>query len=84
MVTKRGGLSGAPVRDKSTHTVKVLAEELAGRMPIFIAAGGSPRASTQLRKSPGVLAWFKTLFGLYLQGTGLDLRVGRCHFRVGL
>ena len=34
-----GGLSGAPVREKSTHTVKVLAAELAGRMPI-IAAGG--------------------------------------------
>ncbi len=34
-----GGLSGAPVRDKSTHTVKVLAGELAGRLPI-IAAGG--------------------------------------------
>ncbi|MNJ68445.1 Dihydroorotate dehydrogenase [compost metagenome] len=34
-----GGLSGAPVRDKSTHTVKVLAGELAGRLPI-IAVGG--------------------------------------------
>ena len=34
-----GGLSGAPVREKSTHTVSVLAGELAGRMPI-IAAGG--------------------------------------------
>ncbi|MHA6494431.1 quinone-dependent dihydroorotate dehydrogenase [Pseudomonas borbori] len=34
-----GGLSGAPVRDKSTHIVKVLAGELAGRLPI-IAAGG--------------------------------------------
>ncbi|HWV08261.1 MAG TPA: quinone-dependent dihydroorotate dehydrogenase, partial [Pseudomonas sp.] len=34
-----GGLSGAPVRDKSTHTVRVLAGELAGRLPI-IAAGG--------------------------------------------
>jgi len=34
-----GGLSGAPVLAKSTHTVKVLAGELAGRMPI-IAAGG--------------------------------------------
>jgi dihydroorotate dehydrogenase len=34
-----GGLSGAPVREKSTHTVKVLAAELAGRLPI-IAAGG--------------------------------------------
>ncbi|WAH57085.1 quinone-dependent dihydroorotate dehydrogenase [Pseudomonas silvicola] len=34
-----GGLSGAPVRERSTHIVKVLAGELAGRMPI-IAAGG--------------------------------------------
>ncbi|WP_137817917.1 quinone-dependent dihydroorotate dehydrogenase [Pseudomonas sp. 2FG] len=34
-----GGLSGAPVRDKSTHTVRVLAAELAGRLPI-IAVGG--------------------------------------------
>lgn len=34
-----GGLSGAPVRDKSTHIVKVLAGELAGRLPI-IAVGG--------------------------------------------
>lgn len=34
-----GGLSGAPVRDKSTHTVRLLAGELAGRLPI-IAAGG--------------------------------------------
>jgi dihydroorotate dehydrogenase len=34
-----GGLSGAPVRDKSTHTVRILAGELAGRLPI-IAVGG--------------------------------------------
>lgn len=34
-----GGLSGAPVRDKSTHVVKVLAGELCGRLPI-IAVGG--------------------------------------------
>lgn len=34
-----GGLSGAPVRDKSTHIVQVLASELKGRLPI-IAVGG--------------------------------------------
>ena len=34
-----GGLSGAPVREQSTHIVKVLAGELAGRLPI-IAVGG--------------------------------------------
>ncbi|MBD8623150.1 quinone-dependent dihydroorotate dehydrogenase [Pseudomonas sp. CFBP 13727] len=34
-----GGLSGAPVREQSTHIVKVLAQTLNGRLPI-IAAGG--------------------------------------------
>jgi dihydroorotate dehydrogenase len=34
-----GGLSGAPVREQSTHIVKVLAAELGGKLPI-IAAGG--------------------------------------------
>lgn len=34
-----GGLSGAPVLEKSTHIVKVLAGELGGKLPI-IAAGG--------------------------------------------
>src|SRR5574344_858318 len=34
-----GGLSGAPVREQSTHVVRVLAETLQGRLPI-IAAGG--------------------------------------------
>jgi dihydroorotate dehydrogenase len=34
-----GGLSGAPVRERSTHTVRVLAAELKGAIPI-IAAGG--------------------------------------------
>jgi dihydroorotate dehydrogenase len=34
-----GGLSGAPVREQSTHIVRVLAGELKGRLPI-IAVGG--------------------------------------------
>lgn len=34
-----GGLSGAPVREQSTHVVSVLAQTLGGRLPI-IAAGG--------------------------------------------
>lgn len=34
-----GGLSGAPVREQSTHVVRVLADTLAGRLPI-IAVGG--------------------------------------------
>lgn len=34
-----GGLSGAPLREQSTHIIRVLAAELKGRLPI-IAAGG--------------------------------------------
>lgn len=34
-----GGLSGAPVREKSTHAIRVLAEHLQGRLPI-IGVGG--------------------------------------------
>ncbi len=34
-----GGLSGAPVRDLSTHTVKTLSEALNGRLPV-IGVGG--------------------------------------------
>ena len=34
-----GGLSGAPVREQSTHVVRVLADTLRGRLPI-IAVGG--------------------------------------------
>lgn len=37
--SETGGLSGAPVKDSSTHVVKGLAAELSGRLPI-IAAGG--------------------------------------------
>jgi dihydroorotate dehydrogenase len=62
-----GGLSGAPVRDKSTHIVNVLASELGGRLPI-IAVGGLPRASTPRRKSPPVPAWCKSIRGLSTRG----------------
>lgn len=34
-----GGLSGAPVKNKSTHTIKVLAQTLQGKLPI-IGVGG--------------------------------------------
>ncbi len=36
---EQGGLSGVPVYQQSTHVVKVLAEQLQGKLPI-IAAGG--------------------------------------------
>jgi dihydroorotate dehydrogenase len=51
-----GGLSGAPVRDKSTHTVKVLAAELGGACRSSRRAA-SPKASMRPRRSPRVRAW---------------------------
>ncbi len=44
-----GGLSGAPVRDKSTHTIKVLAEHLQGQIPV-IGVGGIMSASDAVEK----------------------------------
>lgn len=43
-----GGLSGKPVREKSTHVIKVLAETLKGELPI-IGVGGidSPEAARE-------------------------------------
>ncbi len=40
-----GGLSGDPVRERSTATIRTLADELAGRMPIIGVGGISDAAS---------------------------------------
>lgn len=76
-----GGLSGAPVREKSTHTVKVLAGELGGRLPIIAAGGiteGAHRGGEDRRRGePGA-----DLFGFHLQGTGVDPRSGGRHRRI--
>lgn len=39
LVNEIGGLSGAPLKDKSTEVIRILATQLAGRMPI-IGVGG--------------------------------------------
>ncbi|HEY8385552.1 MAG TPA: quinone-dependent dihydroorotate dehydrogenase, partial [Porticoccaceae bacterium] len=39
LAAEAGGLSGAPVRDKSTAVIRVLADALEGRLPI-IGVGG--------------------------------------------
>ncbi len=57
-----GGLSGAPVREKSTHTVKVLAETLRGRLPI-IAVGGLPKAAMRPKRSKPGPAWCSSIRG---------------------
>ena len=44
-----GGLSGAPVRDLSTHTVKTLSEALNGRLPV-IGVGGILKGADAVEK----------------------------------
>ncbi|SMF39977.1 dihydroorotate oxidase A [Alteromonadaceae bacterium Bs31] len=44
-----GGLSGAPVRDKSTQTIKVLSDHLQGEIPI-IGVGGIMNADDAVEK----------------------------------
>jgi dihydroorotate dehydrogenase len=65
-----GGLSGAPVREKSTHTVKVLAGELAGRLPI-IAAGGITEGKHAAEKIAAGASLVQVYSGFIYKGPGL-------------
>jgi dihydroorotate dehydrogenase len=63
---EQGGLSGAPLRERSTHVVKVLASALGGEIPI-IGVGGILSGADAAEK----LAAGATLVQLY---TGLVYR----------
>ncbi|MDF3931056.1 quinone-dependent dihydroorotate dehydrogenase [Pseudomonas citronellolis] len=65
-----GGLSGAPVREKSTHTVKVLAGELAGRLPI-IAAGGITEGAHAAEKIAAGASLVQIYSGFIYKGPAL-------------
>jgi dihydroorotate dehydrogenase len=65
-----GGLSGAPVRDKSTAVVRRLAEELNGRCPI-IAAGGILSADDAQEKIAAGAKLVQIYSGLIYQGPRL-------------
>ena len=65
-----GGLSGAPVREKSTHTVKVLAAELAGRLPI-IAAGGITEGEHAAEKIAAGASLVQVYSGFIYKGPAL-------------
>lgn len=65
-----GGLSGAPVREKSTHTVKVLAGELGGRLPI-IAAGGVCSGADAAEKIAAGASLVQIYSGFIYQGPAL-------------
>lgn len=65
-----GGLSGAPVREKSTHTVRVLAGELKGTIPI-IAAGGITEGAHAAEKMEAGASLVQVYSGFIYRGPAL-------------
>lgn len=65
-----GGLSGAPVRHKSTHVVSVLAEELKGELPI-IAVGGITEGQHAAEKIAAGASLVQIYTGFMYQGPRL-------------
>jgi dihydroorotate dehydrogenase len=65
-----GGLSGAPVREQSTHIVRVLAAELAGRLPI-IAVGGITEGQHAAEKIAAGASLVQIYSGFIYQGPAL-------------
>jgi dihydroorotate dehydrogenase len=70
LASEAGGLSGAPVRDKSTNVVRMLAAELNGRCPI-IAAGGILSADDAQEKITAGASLVQIYSGLIYQGPQL-------------
>jgi len=69
-----GGLSGAPVRDKSTTVIRALAAELQGALPI-IGAGGILKGADAAEKINAGAALVQLYSGLIYRGPAL---VGEC------
>ncbi|HEU0233740.1 MAG TPA: quinone-dependent dihydroorotate dehydrogenase [Gallionella sp.] len=69
-----GGLSGAPVRDKSTAVIRALAAELKGALPI-IGAGGILSGADAAEKIDAGAALVQVYSGLIYRGPVL---VGEC------
>jgi len=72
--SETGGLSGAPVRDKSTAVIRALAAELKGALPI-IGAGGILDGADAAAKIEAGAALVQLYSGLIYRGPTL---VGEC------
>jgi len=72
--TESGGLSGAPVRDKSTAVIRQLAAELQGALPI-IGVGGILSGADAVEKINAGAALVQIYSGLIYRGPEL---VGEC------
>lgn len=69
-----GGLSGAPVKDKSTTVIRALSAELQGALPI-IGVGGILNGADALEKIQAGASLVQVYSGLIYRGWGL---VGEC------
>jgi dihydroorotate dehydrogenase len=65
-----GGLSGAPLREKSTTVIRQLAQRLQGRIPI-IGVGGILSGEDALEKIAAGASLVQIYSGLVYRGTGL-------------
>lgn len=72
--TEAGGLSGAPVRDKSTRVIRQLSEALQGAIPI-IGVGGIMQAADAREKIAAGASLVQIYSGFIYQGPGL---IGAC------
>ncbi|TKB45864.1 quinone-dependent dihydroorotate dehydrogenase [Thalassotalea mangrovi] len=69
-----GGLSGVPVREKSLEVIKLLAEELAGKMPI-IGVGGINSAAAAREKLAAGASLVQVYTGFIYEGPDLIKRI---------
>jgi dihydroorotate dehydrogenase len=71
-----GGLSGAPVRDKSTRVIRQLAAHLQGALPI-IGAGGILNGADALEKIAAGASLVQIYSGLIYRGPALIAECAR-------
>lgn len=68
--SEAGGLSGAPLRDRSTEVIRMLCAELNGQVPV-IASGGVTDASSAVEKIEAGASLVQVYSGLIYRGPGL-------------
>jgi dihydroorotate dehydrogenase len=71
---EQGGLSGAPLRERATQVVRILARELGGEIPV-IGVGGIHSGADALEKFDAGATLVQLYTGLIYRGPGL---VGEC------
>ncbi len=67
---EQGGLSGAPLRERSTHVLKVLSRELQGEIPL-IGVGGIMSGADAAEKLDAGASLVQIYSGLIYRGPGL-------------